>query len=77
MQRYERGVMEQKTIAVRLDAEQLQKLDAIVQVTGWNQSEVIRRLIDSASVTPPAVTSDVYAKKGEPLVETQLMPEMA
>jgi hypothetical protein len=68
--------MEQKTIAVRLDAEQLQKLDAIVQVTGWNQSEVIRRLIDSASVTPPAVTADLSAKKEEPLVETHLTPEM-
>jgi len=64
--------MEQKTIAIRLDAEHLQKLDAIVQVTGWNQSEVIRRLIDSASVTPPAVTADLSAKKGEPLVETHL-----
>lgn len=68
--------MEQKTIAIRLDAEHLQKLDAIVQVTGWNQSEVIRRLIDSASVTPPAVTSDLSAKKGDALVATHLVPEL-
>lgn len=67
--------MEPKTIAIRLDSEYLQKLDALVQVTGWNQSEVIRRLIDSASVTPPAVSADVFAKKGEPLVETHLTPD--
>lgn len=66
--------MEQKTIAVRLEPEQLQKLNAIVEMTGWNQSEVIRKLIDSASVTPPSVTADL-SKKGEPLVETHLMPE--
>ncbi|MBA3571366.1 MAG: ribbon-helix-helix protein, CopG family [Pyrinomonadaceae bacterium] len=65
--------MEQTTIAVRLKPEQLQKLDAIVQMTGWNQSEVIRRLIDSASVTPPSVTTD-FSKKGEPLVVTHLQP---
>jgi len=66
--------MDQKLIAVRLEPKQLQKLDAIVEMTGWNQSEVIRRLIDSASVTPPSVTSDITAKKEEPLVETNLMP---
>lgn len=68
--------MEQKTIAIRLDAEHLQKLDAIVRMTGWNQSEVIRRLIDSASVTPPAVTADLSAKKGEPLVVSHLARDM-
>lgn len=67
--------MEPKTIAVRLDAEVLQKLDAIVKMTGWNQSEVIRRLINNASVTPPSVTTDL-SKKGEPLVETHLASEM-
>lgn len=66
--------MEQKTIAVRLEPEQLQKLDAIVEMTGWNQSEVIRRLIDVASVTPPSVTADL--KKGEPLVVARLPREM-
>jgi hypothetical protein len=71
-----KGVLvEQKTIAVRLEPEQLQKLDAIVQMTGWNQSEVIRRLIDSASVTPPSVTADL-SKKVEPLVVTHLTREM-
>lgn len=68
--------MEQKMIAVRLEPEQLQKLEAIVQMTGWNQSEVIRRLIDSASVTPPSVTAGVL-KKGEPLVATHLTPVTA
>lgn len=68
--------MEQKTIAIRLDSEHLQKLDAIVQVTGWNQSEVIRRLIDSASVTPPSVSADLSAKKGEPLVVSHLAKDL-
>lgn len=66
--------MEEKTIAVRLRTEQLQKLDAIVEMTGWNQSEVIRRLIDSASVSPPSVSADL--KKGEPLVVTRMAREM-
>lgn len=68
--------MEQKTIAVRLEPEQLQKLDAMVEMTGWSVSDVIRRLIDNASVTPPSVTTDLE-KKEEPLVETLLMPEMS
>lgn len=68
--------MEQKTIAVRLDAKQLQKLDAIVEMTGWNQSDVIRRLIDAATVTPPAIGVDLSAKKGGPLVARSMTPEM-
>ena len=53
----------EKIIAIRLDAEHMQKLDAIVQMTGWNQSDVIRRLIDAASVTPPSVTTNLTTKK--------------
>lgn len=68
--------MEQKTIAVRLEPEQLQKLDAMVEMTGWSVSDVIRRLIDNASVTPPSVTTGL-AKKEEPLAEMILMPEMS
>lgn len=64
-------------IAVRLEPEQLQKLDALVRITGWNQSEVIRRLIDSASVTPPAVTAGVFSKKAEPLVVASLTAVVA
>jgi hypothetical protein len=62
----------EKMIAVRLDEKSMQKLDAIVQITGWNQSDVIRRLIDNASVTPPALTTGISTKKGEPLVETRM-----
>ncbi len=54
--------MEQKTIAVRLESEQLQKLDMIVQATGWNQSEIIRQLIDSALVRPPVVMAEITKK---------------
>jgi hypothetical protein len=60
--------MEQKLIAVRLDPEQLIKLEKIVRMTGWNQSEVIRQLIDGAQVTPPAVVSRIARKKGDALI---------
>jgi hypothetical protein len=66
--------MEPKMIAVRLNPQQLQKLDAIVEMTGWNQSEVIRQLIDSASVTPPSVVVNlakkVFALEGSMAVVT-------
>ena len=64
--------MEPKLIAVRLEPKQLQKLDAIVEMTGWNQSEVIRQLIDNASVTPPSVVAELNGKKGDPLAEVAL-----
>ena len=60
--------MEPKLIAVRLEPSQLQKLDAIVRMTGWNQSEVIRQLIDGAQVTPPSVVAKVARKKGDALI---------
>ena len=49
--------MAENVIAVRLTPEQVTKLDAMAQITGWNRSEVIRRLIESASVSPPVVMS--------------------
>jgi hypothetical protein len=52
----------EKMIAVRLDEEHIQKLEKLVEITGWNQSEVLRRLIESAWVTPPAVGSDLSPK---------------
>ena len=55
--------MEPKMIAVRLTSQQQQKLDAIVEMTGWNQSEVIRQLIDAASVTPPSVVVNLAKKE--------------
>ena len=54
--------MEPKTIAVRLESDHLQKLEAIAKMTGWNQSEIIRRMIDSVSVTPPSIRVDLPKK---------------
>lgn len=65
-----------KLIAVQLQPQQLQKLAKIVAMTGWNQSEVIRQLIDAAQVTPPAVVARVARKKGDALIgEPKIMPE--
>lgn len=55
-----------QTIAVRLEVEQLQKLDALVKATGWNQSEIIRQLIDSAMVRPPIIAAIVPTKELQP-----------
>ena len=54
--------MEERMIAVRLQGEQLQKLDALVKASGWNQSEIIRQLIDVALVRPPVVAATVPTK---------------
>lgn len=56
--------MDKKLIAIRLEAEQIQKLDKLVEMTGWNQSEIIRLLIDAAWVTPPAVGTSLRVKDG-------------
>ena len=56
-----------KLVAIRRDDEQLQKLEQLVSVTGWSQSEVIRKLIDNAWVTPPALGAEL-APKGDALV---------
>lgn len=73
--------MEPKLIAVQLQPKQLIKLAAIVRMTGWNQSEVIRQLIDGAQVTPPAVVTRISRKKGGALIvepkamlETEAIP---
>lgn len=55
--------MEPKTIAVRLEPEQLQKLEMLVRMSGWNQSEIIRQLIDSAMIRPPAVLTSAIEEK--------------
>ena len=41
-----------ETIAVRLAKRQVEKLKEIIEATGWDKSEVIRRLIDNAEVEP-------------------------
>lgn len=51
-----------KLIAVKLDEEQVQKLEQMEEVTGWSRSEVIRQLIDSGWVKPPAVGSELVMK---------------
>lgn len=62
--------MDGKLIAVRLEQKQLSKLAEMSESTGWNQSELIRQLINSAKVlrrpSPAAVKSSVgdTAKKG-------------
>jgi hypothetical protein len=56
-----------KLVAMRLDDEQLQKLEQLVQVTGWTQSEVLRKLIDNAWVTPPAIGTELPTKKADAL----------
>lgn len=55
---------ERRLIAVRLEAEQIQKLEKLVDMTGWNQSEIVRLLIDAAWVTPPAVGTSLRVKDG-------------
>ena len=61
--------MEGKMIAVRLEPEQVQKMESLAEMTGWSQSDIIRRLIDAAVVTPPAVWLEDVAKKGVPLAD--------
>ena len=56
-----------KLVAMRLEEEQLQKLEQLVEVTGWTQSEVLRKLIDNAWVTPPAIGTEINAKKVDAL----------
>lgn len=65
--------MEPKTIAVRLDPEQLQKLDLLVKSSGWNQSEIIRQLIDSAMIRPPVIMSQITEKPKVMMTSSQEM----
>lgn len=65
--------MDGKLIAVRLEQKQLSKLAEMSESTGWNQSELIRQLINSAKVLRPAAPAAIKssvgatAKKGEAL----------
>lgn len=52
-----------KTVSFRLGPEQLQKLDSLVKSSGLNQGEIIRRLIDSAMIRPPAVLTSAIEEK--------------
>jgi hypothetical protein len=60
--------MEPIFVGMRISVEQAQKLDQIVKLTGWSRSEILRRLIDGAMVSPPAVTAPPIPKS-EPLAE--------
>lgn len=51
--------MEGKLIAVRLEHEHLVILKEIGEKTGWNQSEIIRQLIENAKVSPAVVNAKV------------------
>jgi Arc/MetJ-type ribon-helix-helix transcriptional regulator len=51
-----------KLIAVQLEDQQLQKIEQLVRATGWNQSELIRRLIDNAWVKPAAIGTELAPK---------------
>lgn len=62
-----------QTIAVRLDPEQLQKLDLLVKSSGWNQSEIIRQLIDSAMIRPPVIMSQITEKPKVMMTSSQEM----
>jgi hypothetical protein len=63
-------IMSEKTIALRLQTQQLDKVDNLKGMTGWNQSEIIRRLIDAAVVMPAAVRAELemQGKQPSPLV---------
>lgn len=62
--------MEGKLIALRLESQQVEKLDRLIQETGLDQSKIIRMLIDSAKISPARVTvADLGApKKGDALL---------
>jgi len=44
-----------KTITVRLTPEQESILDSICASTGWTQSQVIRMLLDRATIRPAVI----------------------
>ena len=56
-----------ETIAVRLAKRQVEKLKEIIEATGWDKSEVIRRLIDNAEVEPATIVTGTV-KKADALV---------
>ncbi len=53
-------------ISVRLNEEQMQVLEKLCESTGWTASQVIRQLLESASVRPAVIRTEVLPK-GEPL----------
>lgn len=55
--------MEPIFVGFRISVEQAQKLDTISHVTGWSRSEIFRRLIDGAMVSPPAVSAPPIPKR--------------
>ncbi len=54
-----------KLIAFQVSQPQLDKLEKLVTVTGWNQSEVMRQLIDAAVVRSPQARVQVEVELQE------------
>ena len=54
-----------KLVAIRLDDESLMKLEQLQEMTGWTQTEILRRLIDYSWVRPAAIGIEMPAKKVE------------
>ena len=53
---------ERQLIAVQLRGEQIRRLAELVGSTGWNKSEVIRQLIDNATVRAAQVRTEIEPK---------------
>ena len=55
-------------ISVRLSEEQMKVLEKLAESTGWTYSQIVRQLLESASVRPAVIRTEVLPK-GEPLAE--------
>jgi len=62
-----------KLVAIRLDDESIQKLEELQEMTGWTQTEILRRLIDYSWVRPAAIGIEMPVKKVEPLVRAMAL----
>lgn len=49
-------------ISVRLSEEQMAVLEKLCEATGWTYSQVIRRLLENASVRPATIQTDLGPK---------------
>jgi hypothetical protein len=62
--------MAKKLIAIRIDDETMQKLEWLVETTGWTQTDIVARLIDHAWVRPAAIGTELGTKKAFALART-------
>jgi len=53
----------QELIAFRLSDEELERLDEMVEQTGMTRSQVIRHLLDNATVKPAIIRTEIAEKK--------------